>query len=345
MNSSDQGAGNRISKMLASNEKSADSNALQLNEASGVKKAMSEASGKIYIPPYSGVRLIECQDHFQLVPVPAVRPMYGYGKIKASKATIDPDDPNSEPVWDDLGPDEEVWVVMQWFQYEDGHREQGDIAFSRPEMTEEHVRENMERMRRSDNYTREDMLAMLQCYQHKQEDRDYIEDNYPNYQTEPDPRDTDAYDVYHARLKVMEELQPKTVALIKIANATKGPEKRKVAEREAVQSFAAELAHYFTKEERDAWQRSNPLGISWMRELANVFDKPRRQLDPINHELALNWLREKYNDQTAKQLSESIFKRVFRWLAPGFTMTADFIKKRRERLGLTTKRKPGSAEK
>jgi hypothetical protein len=54
---------------------------------------MSQAAGKIYIPPYSGVRLIECRDHFQLVPVPAVRPIYGYGKIKASKATVAPDDP------------------------------------------------------------------------------------------------------------------------------------------------------------------------------------------------------------------------------------------------------------
>jgi hypothetical protein len=59
-------------------------------------KRMPEASGKIYIPPYSGVRLIKCRDHFQLVPVPDVRTVFGYGKIKASKATCDPDDPNSE---------------------------------------------------------------------------------------------------------------------------------------------------------------------------------------------------------------------------------------------------------
>ena len=126
----------------------------------------------------------------------------------------------------------------------------------------------MERLEGFYAQSREELLELTQCFDATEDDLAYIEDNYPNYQTEPDSSDTDNYDVYHARLKVMEELQPKTVALIKIANCTKDPEKRKIAEREAVQSFVAELAHYFTKEEIDAWQRSNPLGISWMRELA-----------------------------------------------------------------------------
>jgi hypothetical protein len=43
----------------------------------------------------------------------------------------------------------------------------------------------------------------------------------------------------------------------------------------------------------------------------------------------------------AKDLSNSVFNRVWKWLAPGFRITADFIKKRRERLGLTSKRQPG----
>jgi hypothetical protein len=240
-----------------------------------------------------------------------------------------------------LGPDEEVWAVMEWYEYEDGNKEQGNISFIRPESPEEYVRKRMEQMQRFSSQTREEALELLQCYDASEDDEAFVENNYPNYQTEPDPSDTDNYDVYHARLKVMEELQPKTVALIKIANGIPDPEKRKIAEREAVQSFIAELVHYFTKEEIDAWQRSNPLGISWMRELASVFDQPRRQLDPINHELALNWLREKYNQQTSEQLSQSILQRVWRWLAPGFKMTADFIRKRRERLGLTTKRRNG----
>jgi hypothetical protein len=300
------------------------------------KQKMSQPSGKpIYIPPYSGVRLIECRDHFQLVPVPEVRVVYGYGKIKSSRATIDPEDPNSEPIWDNLGPDEEVWAVMQWYEFGDGHQEHGDICFMRLERTEEDVKKRMEQMEGFSSTTREEALAMLQIYDAPQEDHDYVEAKYPNYQSEPDPNSTDEYDVYHARLKVMGELQPKTVELLKIANATKDPVKRNFVEREAVQSFFAELAHYFTEDEVLAWQRSNPVGTGWMCEFGEVMGKPRRTISPVNHELALNWLREKYNLLTEKELSVSILKRILIWLTPSA------IKKRRERLGLTSKRKPG----
>jgi hypothetical protein len=302
---------------------------------------MSEASGKIYIPPYSGVRLIECRDHFQLVPVPAVQVVYGYGKIKSREVTIDPDDKTSEPVWDDLAPDQEVWAAMQWFRFEDGNQVQGNICFLRPECTEEQVRKRMEEMERDSNITREQALAMLQCYDAPQEDHDFVEDNFPNYQSEPDSNATDDYDVYHARLKVMSDLQPKTVELIKIYDCTKDPVKRQQLGFELVQSHFAELAHYWTEDEVLAWQRTNPVGTGWMCEFGEVMREPRRTLDPVNHELALNWLRENYNRMTAGVLADSIFKKIWKWLAPGFKMTADFIKKRRERLGLTTKRPPG----
>jgi hypothetical protein len=303
---------------------------------------MSQPSGKrIYIPPFSGVRLVECRDHFQLVPVPEVRTLFGYGKIKAGAFKVDAEDPNSEQVWDDLGPDTEIWAVMQWYVYSDGHQEPGNINYLRPECTEEEVKKSMERMIGFESMTRDDLLGLTQCFQAKEEDYDYIEDKHPNYQSEPDPSKTDEYDVYHARLKVMSELQPKTVELINIANATKDPVKRQLAEREAVQSYFAEIGHYLTEDEVLAWQKSNPVGTGWMCEFAEVMSNPRRQLDPVNHELALNWLHSKYNEMTAKQLSKSVWRRVWRWLAPGFRMTADFIKKRRERLGLTTKRPPG----
>jgi hypothetical protein len=245
---------------------------------------MSQPSSKpIYIPPYSGVRLIECRDHFQLVPVPEVRVVYGYGKIKASRATVDPANDKAEPVWDDLGPDEEVWAVMQWYEFGDGRKEHGDICFMRPERTEEEVRKRMERMEGFSSKTREEALALLQCYDAPQEDHDYVEENFRNYQSEPDPNSTDEYDVYHARLKVMGELQPKTVELLKIANATKDPDKRNFVEREAVQSFFAELAHYFTEDEILAWQRSNPVGTGWMCEFGEVMREPRRTISPVNH--------------------------------------------------------------
>ncbi len=302
---------------------------------------MSESSGKIYIPPYSGVRLIECREHFQLVPVPAVRVYFGYGKMKASDfATYPDEDAPSFHEFCESGV--EIWIVLQLFRFEDGHEERGNCRYLRsPPATEDDARKRMREMEEFDNTTREELLAMAQCFRATEEDYQYIEDKHPNYQEEPDPSDTENYDVYHARLKVMEELQPKTVALIKIANATKDPVKRQFVEREAVQSFFAELAHYFTEEEVLAWQRSNPVGTGWMCEFGEVMREPRRQLDPINHELALNWLRQNYNRMTAKELCNTIFSRVWRWLAPGFKLTADFIKKRRERLGLTTKRPTG----
>jgi hypothetical protein len=300
---------------------------------------MSQPSGKpTYIPPFSGVRLVECRDHFQLVPVPDVRTVFGYGKIKASAFRIDEDDPESEQMWTDLSPTQEIWAVMQWYVFADGHQEPGNINYLRPDCSEAEVKESMERMVRFENMSREELLGLTTCFDGGENDRDFIDDKHPNYQSEPDPSSVDEYDVYHARLKVIEELQPKTVELIKIANATKDPTKKQVVEREAVQSFYAELAHYFTEDEILAWQKSNPVGTGWMCEFAEVMSKPRRQLDPVNHELALNWLRERYNFQTAKELSESIFRRILRWFTP------DAIKKRRERLGLTTKRKPGSPE-
>jgi hypothetical protein len=316
----------------------------QLDGASGVGKMMSQSSGNIYIPPFAGVRLIECWNHFQLVPVPAVRVCYGYGKKKAGEfANINDDD--IPPFADFCEPDEEIWVGFQTFRYEDGHEEQGNAFYARASVTEEEVRKSMREMEKSYNTSREQMLDLLQCFEATEDDYQYVEDNYPNYQSEPDPKATDEYDVYHARLKVMEDLQPKTVALIRVANATKDPAKRQIVEREAVQSFFAELAHYLTEDEVMAWQKSNPVGTGWMCEFGEVMREPRRQLDPINHELALNWLRQNYNRLTAKELCNSIFSRVWKWLAPGFQMTADFIKKRRERLGLTTKRNPGAPQK
>lgn len=218
---------------------------LHLEPFAGVEFKMSQPSGKpIYIPPFAGVRLVEYRDCLQLVPVPDVRVVYGYGKIKASEATINPDNPKSEPVWDDLGADAEVWAVVQWYIYADGHQEPGNMCFVRPECSEDEVKERMDRMERMSSHTRDELLKMTQCFEATADDFEFIEDNYPNYQSEPDPKKIDEHDVYHARLKVMGELQPKTVELIKIANATKDPAKRKFVEQEMVQSYFAELAGY-----------------------------------------------------------------------------------------------------
>ena len=84
-----------------------------------------------------------------------------------------------------------------------------------------------------------------------------------------------------------------------------------------------------------AWQRSNPVGTEWMREFGRVLEEPERRIDEINYELAFNWLRLKYNLLTAEELSDAIRERTGQRLMPGT------LKKRRERLGLTTDRKPG----
>lgn len=123
--------------------------------------------------------------------------------------------------------------------------------------------------------------------------------------------------------------------LIRLADATKEPDKRQKIERQAVQAYFAELAHDWTEEEVLAWQRSNPVGTEWMCEFATVFREPRREIDQINHELAFNWLRRKHNLLTAEELSDSILIATLQRLTPGA------LKKRRERLGLTTKLPPG----
>ncbi len=130
----------------------------------------------------------------------------------------------------------------------------------------------------------------------------------------------------------MSELQPKTVELIKLADTMRDGEKRKFLERQAVQSYFAELARHLTEDEVLAWQKTNPVGTGWLCEFGKVMQEPRRTVDPVNYELALNWLRARYNELTAGELSESIFKR---------RLTSAALKKRRERLGLTSKRPQG----
>ena len=300
---------------------------------------MSQPSGQpIYIPPFASVKLRECWDHFELVFVPEMKIKYGYGKIKAKDATSDLDNPQAETmssIWDDLTPDTEIWSVLRWYEFQDGHKEYTNSIYVRPDATEDEVKDRVEQLRRLYDTTPDDARMLLQCYQAKPEDYDFADANWPKYQSEPNPKNVDEYDIYHARLKVWSELSPKTIELLKITSATKNPAQRNYVEREMVQSYFAELAHYFTEDEILALQRNNPIGTGWMCEFAEVMKNPRRTISPVNYELALNWLQGKYNQMTEKELSVSIFKRLLIWLTP------EAIKKRRERLGLTTKRPPG----
>lgn len=288
-----------------------------------------------YIPPFAHVRLIECRDYIALTPVPSFREFFGYGKKKASEVRVDPDDPSSEPFWSNCGKDEEVWAVMQWIRFEDGHEEQGSVSYLR-RATEDDAKAALKRMTAFYSMSKEDLLALTKCFKATEDDLAYIEYRYPNYQSPPtDPGEIDEADLYSARLKVLAGLHPKTVGLIKQADETKDPQQRQVLERQAVATYYAELAHHWTEDEVLAWQRSNPIGTEWMCEFARVFQEPERKIEPINYELAFNWLRKKYNLLTAEELSDAILIRTGQRLMPGT------LKKRRERLGLTTKRQPG----
>jgi hypothetical protein len=242
-----------------------------------------------------------------------------------------------EPFWGDCAPEEEVWAVVQWIRYEDGHEEKGSVSYLRsPPATEKDARMKMLEMERFYGTSKEELLALNECFESTEEDYAYIESRYPNYQSPPsDPNAIDEYDVYQARLRVLAGLHPKTVELIKQADAAQDLVKRQKLEREAVQAYFAELAHYWTEEEVLAWQRGNPVGTEWICEFATVFREPRREIDPINHELAFNWLRSKYNLLTAEELSDAMLVMVGQRVMPAT------LKKRRERLGLTTKRPPG----
>ena len=306
----------------------------------GTVRGMSKASGTFYIPPFVGVRLIECRDHISLTPVPSFREFFAYGKVKAAEVVIELEDGRTEPFWDNCAPDEEVWAVAQWVRFEDGHEEKGTINYLRSPNSERDARKAMQEMSDFYGMNKERMLDLGRLVENCEDSDVFMESRYPNYQSPPsDPKAIDKYDVYQARLKVLAGLHPKTVELIKRADATQDPQKRYKIERETVQAYFAELAHYWTEEEVLAWQRSNPIGTEWMCEFARVFEEPRREIDPIKHELAFNWLRRKYNLLTAEELSDSILIATLQRLTP------EAIKKRRERLGLTTKRKPGSPEK
>jgi len=297
---------------------------------------MAGSSTSIYIPPFSGVRLIECRDRIALTPVASFREFFGYGKVKAGEIVFERQDGGTEPFWDDSTADEEVWAVVQWRRYEDGHQEKGTISYLRSPATEDDAREAMERLSKFYSLGKEELQDLGKFLLDNEDGDAHVESRFPNYQSPPSDRKAmDEYDVYQARLKVLAGLYPKTVELIKLANSEQDPQKRQKIERETVQAYFAELARHWTEEEVLAWQRSNPIGTEWMCEFGRAFSEPMREIDLINHELAFNWLRRKYNLLTENELSDSILIATLQRVMPGT------LKKRRERLGLTTKRRPG----
>ena len=255
----------------------------------------------------------------------------GLGKIKAKD--LDPQiDNGKHSLSTMLGSETELWVIVQWERFDDGSEKPINIQYLAG-ATKVEAHKALDRLRTFLAMTKQELEELGECFEVPEDDRDYIPERFPLIC--PDPKETETYDLYQARLKVLAGMHPKTVALIAQADDAGDVAHRIDFEFEAVSAYYAETAHYWKSDEVKAWQRNNPIATEWIKEFARVFQKPRKELDAVDHEIVLNWIRGGYNLLTAEELSEAVYK------ASGKYMTPEAIKKRRERLKLTTKRTPG----
>lgn len=285
-------------------------------------------------PPYSGVKLVEYHDRIALKPIAWKREFLGLCKISSKDKNFQPWE-GMNPMAIELLKRDDIWMILQWERFQDGSEEIVNIQYI-ADATEEEIRASFESSVRFLKMSSEELEKLSKCFEVPEEDKNYIADRFPKERPDPNSKKKqEEFELYQARLKVLAGMQPKTVAFIEEAYATDDPAQRANSEFEAVSAFYAELARYWTPEEVKAWQRTNPIAIEWIKEFARVTQKPRKELDPVDHEIVLNWLNRGYNLLTAEELSEMIFQ------ATGKKMTPEAIKKRRERLGLVTKRSPG----
>jgi hypothetical protein len=141
-----------------------------------------------------------------------------------------------------------------------------------------------------------------------------------------------------ARFKVLSAILPKTVGLAEMAEQVADDVSRREIEVESLEAYFAENAPGWSPIVFKAWQHLNPIGFKWVQWLYVWHSrqmKNRKEIDMVDYELAFNWRWEKYYLMTAEQLKDAVYKRTNQKL------TAEAIKKRRERLGLTTQRPPG----
>jgi len=302
----------------------------------GVGDDESDPTGAFYVPPFKNVGLVECRDFIELVPLSSYREFFGYGRIKAGDIPLEGEEGLLATILRRCPKNEDVWAVMSWKRFDDGHEEAGLTHYLFDGAAKSDARKAMAEMIRFHRKSKEDLEALGRCFKQTEEDVAYIENRFLNVQgPKTGTGVTGENDLYQARLKVLAGLQPKTVALIQQADATDDPTKRAKLEQEAVNAYFAELGQAWTDDEVKSWQRNNPVGTEWMREYASVLEEPARRIDAINFEIALNWLRRNYNLLTADELSQMILVRT------GQRLSAGALKKRRERLGLTTERPPG----
>ncbi len=287
------------------------------------------------IPPFAGVSLVEFRDRIQLTPYYWVREFVGYGRYRADEVGLPPEH-NLHSFFNAIMGKNEIWVVVSWQRFDDGREEPLNLIYLDPEATEEDAKDRLESLARFMNKSKEELLELARLFKEPDQHLAYIEERFPDVKMgRPESGTIDERDLYQARLKVMAGLQPKTVELIVRADSTDDPKKRELIEREAVQAFFAEMAHLWTEDMVLRWQKANPIGTEWIQEFARVFQEPAKEIDPVNHALVLNWLRRGLNLLSAEELSDTILGLTGQRLSPGT------LKKRRERLGLTTERRPG----
>lgn len=286
------------------------------------------------IPPFTSVALVECRERIELTPLFWYREFVGYGRLDADELR-----PALEstfgPLFDAMTAGGTIWVVTAWRRFEDGREEPLRRHVLGAGATEADAKNALQDELEFMELSRSELEAIQGCFKATDEDRAYLETRFPDVVRPPDPRSLAEHDRYQAMLRVLAGLQPETVKLIRSANAAHDERSRLDFEKNAVNAFFADLAHYWSDDFVRRWQQSNPIGKEWMGLFSRVLERPKRELDPVDYELALNWLKRKYNLLTAAELAQSVFERTGKRLNPSA------IKKRRERMGLTTDRTPG----
>lgn len=286
------------------------------------------------VPPFAGVALVEVRDEIQIRPYAWCREFLGMGKCRGRDVL--PEGTGFLSHWfSKLIRWKKVWVVVAWRQYEDGTEETLRCHILDPQATEADARKSFQDEVRFMQMSREEVEEIMSLYKTTDDDLLYLETRYPKFLSPPPGSSLEERDLYQARLKVMAGMQPRTVALIYKAHDETDPKRRAEIEREAVKAFFADMAHQWDDETLSAWLKTNPAGLEWLNEFARVRSAKKLELDSVNYELVLNWLRQKYNLLTAEELSQAILETTGKKIRPAS------IKKRRERLGLTTKRSPG----
>jgi hypothetical protein len=286
------------------------------------------------IPPFAGVRLVEFQDRLEFIATYRYREFVGLGKCPVAEVRPQIRE-DMLPFFDAMMGDKEVWVVAQWNRFDDGREEQINLEIISPDTSEADARKAYDRLNDFLNMSKKELERLAQCFEASEEDLDYIENRFATIPEPPSRQSTEDYDVYQARLKALAGVHPNTTRLLTEALLADDLKVREALEKQAVQAFFADLAQKLTEDMVVEWQRSNPLDTEWLLEFSRMYQEPAKEFDPINYELALNWIRRGYNLLTEEELSDAIL------VMTGQRLTPATIKKRRERLGLTTKRSAG----